>query len=323
MNIGSLRRERATPCSLELPSARAVVEPGSALDSARYVVGAMMTPSHASFGARLSDSCRAHALPLALFEVPTVHHSISVKGGDDPRYTKSQFIRFLLDRFERPVLYLDVDCVVTQYPALIDELMSARVDFAIFNWLAEEHTEAYVRTEMTVPDGSASRVMRDRFYRFSHSIDSICDTQLLCSGAVQWWNRTAPAVTLLAQWQRVIERCPGSADDKCLDHAFNNYPSGAAHLRAAWLPKGYARYAWWIYERPFIDHPEFPASINGFVPLDELDGKRRIYTQSLKQHEVAYVFPKDCLIDTQTRTLLRPSAQGWRPVAAFSTPLWL
>jgi hypothetical protein len=140
---------------------------------------------------------------------------------------------------------------------------------------------------------------------------------------VQWWNRTAAANILLERWQDVIERSPGSADDKCLDHAFNNYPAMAQPLRAAWLPKGYARYGWWIYERPIIDHPDIPASAEGFVPLDELDGKRRIYTQWLKQPEIAYVFPKDCLIDTRTRTLLRLSEQGWRPMAKFSTPLWL
>jgi hypothetical protein len=291
--------------------------------AARYVVGAMMTPSHARFGVRLANSCRAHSLPLALFEVPTVHRSISAKGSDDSRYTKARFIRSLLDRFECPVLYLDVDCVVAQHPARIDELLAARVDFAVFNWLAEEHTEAYVPAEVSVHDGSAHRITTDRFYRFSHSIDSLCARQLLCSGAVQWWNRTPAASTLLEQWQRVIERSPGSADDKCLDHAFNNYPAEAGHLRAAWLPKGYARYAWWIYERPCIDHPEIPATAKGFVPLDELDGKRRIYTQYLKQPEVAYVFPKDCLIDTQTRTLLRPSSHGWQPVAPISTPLWL
>jgi hypothetical protein len=172
---------------------------------------------------------------------------------------------------------------------------------------------------VTAADGPVSS---DRFYRFSHSIDSWSDTQLLCSGAVQWWNRTAPARQLLEQWQGVIERSPRSADDKSLDYAFNNFPAGAA-LRAAWLPKSYARIGWWIYERPVIDHPEIPAPASGFVQLDELNGKRRIYTQALRPHEVAYVFPKDCLIDTQTRTLLRLSSQGWRPVGPFATPLWL
>lgn len=305
---------------LALPSAREVVHPGPALDAARFVLGAMSTPSHAAFGARLADSCRAQELPLALFEVPAVHRSISVKGSDDPCYTKANFIRFLLDRYQRPVLYLDADCVVEQRPSLIEDLLAAQVDFAIFNWLAEEHTEAYVRTEVTAPDGSISK---DRFYRFSHSIDSKSNTQLLCSGAVQWWNRTAPAMRLLEQWQGVIERSPRSADDKSLDYAYNNCPPGGAGLRAAWLPKSYARYAWWIYQRPVIDHPQIPATASGFVPLDELDGKRRIYTHALQEAQVAYVFPKDCLIDTHTRTLLRPSEAGWQPAGAFSIPLWL
>lgn len=212
---------------------------------------------------------------------------------------------------------------MVEHPVLVDQLLGSQVDFAIFNWLAEEHTEAYVRADVTVADGSGSRPARDRFYRFSHSIDSICSRQLLCSGAVQWWNRTTAANALLEQWQRVIERSSGSADDKCLDHAFNNCPPEAPPMRAAWLPKSYARYAWWIYERPFIDHPDIPATADGFVPLDELDGKRRIYTQWLKEPEVAHVFPKDCLIDTHSRTLLRLSGQVWRPVARFSTPLWL
>jgi hypothetical protein len=309
--------------ALEPPAARALVEPGSAADAARFVVAAMLTPSHARFGARLADSCRAHSLPLALFEVPAVHRSISVKGSDDLRYTKANFIRFLLGRFHRPILYLDADCVVAQPPALIDQLHAAQVDFAIFNWLAEQHTEAYVPARIAVDEGSGPRPTSERFFRFSHAIDTKCDRQLLCSGAVQWWNRTAPAIALLDQWQRVIERAAGSADDKCLDYAFNNFPAGAAPLRSAWLPKAYARYRWWIYERPVIDHPEVPASAAGFVQLDALDGKRRIYPQLLKELEVPYVFPKDCLIDAEARLLLRLTGQGWRPVGRFSTALWL
>jgi hypothetical protein len=121
----------------------------------------------------------------------------------------------------------------------------------------------------------------------------------------------------------VIERSPGSADDKCLDFAFNNYSNSAGTLRAAWLEKSYARYAWWIYERPVIDHPELPHSGYGFVALDELDGKHRIYTDSVQQPSVNYVFPEDCLIDTQSRVLLRSDGGTWRPAGAVSIPLWL
>jgi len=38
---------------------------------------------------------------------------------------------------------------------------------------------------------------------------------------------------------------------------------------------------------------------------------------------VSYVFPKDVLIDTGTRTLLRFHAGAWQAVGSFTTPLWL
>jgi len=295
----------------------------------------MMTPSHSYYGERLSESCRRHSLPLALFEVPVVHRSISVKGSDDLRFTKPNFIRFVLRRYRCPVLYVDVDCVIAQRPAYIDALRAADKDFAIFNWLAEVHTEAYVPADVTRWDTLAKVATVTRFYRFSHSIDHLSDTQLLCSGAVQWYNTTSAALRLLDAWQSVIERSPRSADDKCLDYAFNNaspstqplsraqWVKDAQPLRAAWLPKPYARYAWWIYEEPVIDHPDIPSSGHGFVPLVELDGKPRIHESALRQNAVHYVFPKECLIDTESRTVLRLLDGAWHTVGGFTVPLWL
>jgi tetratricopeptide (TPR) repeat protein len=298
----------------EFPFLRAVCDPGADLPAGAYVVGAMMTPDFTRCGERLAASCRAHSLPLALFEVPTVHRSISVKGSGDPRYTKANFVSFLLERYGRPVLYLDVDCVIAQRPERIERLMADRVDFAIFNWLAEEHTEAYV---------PANLEPRGRFYRFSHSIDHRSDTQLLCSGAVQWYHRTPAARALLDAWQAVIERAPGAADDKCLDLAFNNFPQRSPRLNWAWLEKPYARIAWWIYVPPVIDHPEIPHLNDGFVGLDELDGRPRIHYGHVQPQAVSYIFPKELLIDTETRTLLRLEAGNWRPQRVFSTELWL
>ena len=300
--------------SAAFPFLRSVSDPGGG-HAPEYVVGAMMTPSHAAFGARLAASCRAHGLPLALYEVPSVHRSISVHGADDPRQTKANFVKFLLDRYQRAVLYLDVDCVVTDSPvALTRLLMEQQVDFAIFNWLAEEHTEAYVPADVAPPG---------RFYRFSHSIDHYSRTQLLCSGAVQWYANTAGARGLLDAWQTVVERAPGTADDKCLDFAFNNAAAGAAPVRAAWLDKRYARYAWWIYVRPVINHPEFPAPGCDFLPLHHLDDQPRIHTDKLTMPAVRPVFDRELLIDTHARTLLRLCAGTWRTVGSFSIPLWL
>jgi hypothetical protein len=307
---------------VEFPFSRAVAEPALDALSGRYVVGAMMTPSHAHLGERLASSCRAYSLPLALYEVPFVHRSISPAGIADLRYTKANFVRFLMQRYGHPVLYLDVDCVIVQRPSLFDQLLTAGVDFAIFNWLAEEHTEAYVPADITVP-GEVVVDGEQRFYRFSHSIDAASKVQLLCSGAVQWYHHTAVAWQLLELWQSVIERAPGCADDNCLDFACNNFPREAPPLKAMWLDKSYARYAWWIYQPPVIDHPEFPRLRGNFEPLDEMQGRRRIYTDTLELRNVKYAFPKDCLIDTKTRTLLRLRDGVWHTLGPFSTPLWL
>jgi tetratricopeptide (TPR) repeat protein len=300
---------------------RAVCEPQRPADTAGFVAAAMMTPSYAHFGERLAASCRAHAVPLALFAVPGVHRSISAAGIEDLRYTKANFVHFLLERYGRPVLYLDVDCEIVQQPVLFQELLTGQVDFAIFNWFAAEHTEAYIPA--AVDGGDAQRPSEHRFYRFSHSIDVMSDTQLFCSGAVQWYNNTESARHLLKTWQGVIERAPGRADDKCLDLAFNNYPADAPRLKTSWLDKRYARIAWWIYERPVIDHPEFPGTGAGFAQLEAVDGQPRFHMDGLRQTDVTPVFPKDCLIDSETRTLLRWVDGTWQSAGSVSVPLWL
>jgi hypothetical protein len=308
---------------LEFPFVRAASEPQLNKHTPGYVVGVMMTASHANVGERLRRSCRIHSLPLALFEVPCVHRSISPRGSDDLRFTKANFVSFLHARYRCPVLYLDADCVVEQHPALIDRWISAQTDFAIFNWFAEAHTEAYVPTVITVQQGGERRVTRDRFYRFSHSVDWTSESQLFCSGAVQWYRNSQAARRLLAHWQDTIERAPGRADDKCLDYAFNNLPAGGAPLRTSWLEKRYARYAWWIYERPVIDHPELPSSGEGHLPFDELAGRPRFHMESLRAHPVEYVFPKPSLIDTQSRTLFRLGEGRWVTAGSVTVPLWL
>jgi hypothetical protein len=308
--------------SLHFPYLRAHSDPRPVPAVPGYVIGAMMTPSHARFGERLAASCHRHSLPLALFEVPTVHRSISPKGSDDLTYTKANFVHFLLTRYGRPVLYVDVDCVIAQPPIRIQEILAQQKDFAIFNWLAEMHTEAYVPADLSRWEAFARTARPGRFYRFSHSIDDSTDSQLLCSGAVQWYNTTSAAALLLENWQAAIERAPGTADDKCLDFAFNNFPRQTP-LTPAWLDKRYARYAWWIYAEPVIDHPEMPFSGEGFVPLVELDGKPRIHREALRRQAVHHVFPKDCLIDTETRTLMRLRDGVWHAVGRFTMPLWL
>jgi len=303
---------------------RAIEEPDEEqLRNARFLVGTMMTASHAHLGERLINSCQSFSLPIALFEIPTVHCSISPMGSEDLSYTKANFIHFLLERYSKPVVYIDVDCEILKYPERIDALLNDHVDFAIFNWLAEEDTASFKPVEVVLKEAGGARVIRDRFFKFSHAFNFYSTSQLVCSGAVQFYNITPAAKILLTAWHEIIESSPHSADDHCLDFAFNNREANIKDISFAWLDKSYARYAWWIYTEPVINHPDFPASGHQTVSIDQRGWKKRVYLNLTEQQATPMVFPCDCLIDTLEKTLVHIQDGQLVQYAAFSTKLYL
>jgi hypothetical protein len=306
------------------PTARKLVEPTIAERRAQpFVVAAMATPSHAAAAMRLAASCRLFDLPIAVYEVPSVHRSISPRGTDDPAYTKASFLSHVLDEYRCPVLYIDADCVVVEMPQLMAHVATSS-DFAIYNWLADEHTEAYAPIDYPTVDARGQEVViRNRFYRFSHRIDVLHHTQLICSGAVQLYAPTAPARALLESWQEAILFFPGVADDHCLDFAINNRLSDFPAISLQWLPKEYARIAWWIYARPVIDHPGLPYRGQGFVPLSDPLGRKQAYLDDARPSGVEPYFPTDCIIDTERRQLIRLAGNGRLAFTPFDRPLWL
>lgn len=312
------------PFPLAFPTDRPLAEP-TADELARhpFVVTTMATASHRPLAGRLLDSARRHALPVAAYAVPAVHRSISPAGSSDPALTKANLISAVLERFGRPVLYVDADCVFARFPARVPQLVADGRDFAIFNWLAEEHTEAYRPVAVPVGQGAARAVEHGRYYGFSHSVDLASDSQLICSGAVQFYGTSDGARQLLAAWQAAIGEFPGTADDQCLDFAFNNRGAALAGLRTAWLGKAYMRCAWWIYERPVIDHPEMPSAGSGFAPFVARDARQRFYPGQVRPHPVEYVFPRDCLVDTRQRLLCRVAGNTLVPVKRLARDLWL
>jgi hypothetical protein len=283
-----------------------------------FLVAAMCTAEYANRASRLAASCRAASVPFVIYRVPQVHRSISPRGGANDAYAKSNFIHFLLNEYHRPILYVDADCVFASYPTVIEAVASRGCDFAIYNWLADEHTDCFVPVEMRMPSGEFDRT---RFYRFSHAIDHYASDQLICSGAVQFYADTAPARLLLAQWWETIRAFPDAADDPCLDFAFNNF-AREAKVTASWLPKTYARYAWWIYAEPVIDHPEFPNS-GGFADIPETDGRRRFYPERTEIRQVVRLFPRDGIIDTAERMILKPVDGRLQPVGRTDHNFWL
>ena len=114
-------------------------------------------------------------------------------------------------------------------------------------------------------------------FKYSNSIEPICNSQLICSGAVQYCASTESSRNLLEYWQNIIEYNNGAADDYCLDFAFNNFNS-THKLNYYWLPKAYARYAWWIFDEPVIDHPQIPNTSTKWKEATDLIGRKRFYS---------------------------------------------
>jgi hypothetical protein len=274
--------------------------------NAPFIVCAMFTPGYRLKAERLATSLEQLGLAHALFETPQIHRSISGRGSDDIAFAKPRFIASMLQRFARPVLYVDADVVFRQPPALIAALCANKIDFAIYNWLTDSENDAWM------PAGAPG------LWKFYFAMDALSDSQLAASGAVQFWNNTQSAHALLAAWDAALSGFPGVQDDHCLDFAFNHAGAG---LRHHWLPKAYARYAFWMYADPVIDHPDFPAPQAGqFAAL----GMKRVDAAKItmptqKQHP----FPRNALIDTAKNLLLMPQANGSRAAMPLVRPLFL
>ena len=264
-----------------------------------YIVGAMFTASYAQKAERLVASCERFGLPYAIHEVQAVHQSIHSLGVDDLAYTKANFIHHLMVTHRKPVLYVDVDCEFVAEPHFISELVGSGCDFAIYNWLADEYTDAFIPIELGVgPDGPPTK---NRFFRYFRGIDWFSTTQLVCSGCVQFYGNSAAARQMLSEWHGTIAIFPGTADDECLTFAFNNRTPPPATLNVRWLPKAYARISWWIYEKPVINHGDLPQLVSRFKNFNNVDtGERKVwYPSAAELRTVSGPFPRDCIIDAE------------------------
>lgn len=275
-----------------------------------FVVVSMFTPSHRDPATRLATSLAQLGLPFAIYEVPAVHRSISPRGIDDPAFTKANFISFVLDEFRAPILYVDCDCVFRVEPKRVRALVADGCDFAIYNWLADEHTDAFEPVHVPAA-GIPSDNARPSLFRYSHSIDWFAPDQLLSSGAVQFYANSAMVRDLLAAWSTAIRDCPGVPDDQCLDYAFNYRRPTTRNARWAWFDKAYARYLFWIYVRPIIDHPQIPAPSNpAAATIMSAIGVPRWRMDNAEMRAEGRLFPRDAIIDAERRIILRPSIAG-------------
>jgi len=282
-----------------------------------FVVVSMFTPEFRAQADRLAASISQLGLPFALYEIPAVHTSTSPKGIDEIAFSKANFINWTLLTYGCPVLYVDADVVFSKLPSTIPALRQNDVDFACYNWLADESTDAYRPTPVTL-DGTH---FTDRFYTYSHAVDSFDATQLMSSGPVQYYS--VGSLSLLLAWLNVVNLLPTVPDDQSLDYA-HNFVVDRTRLRTNWLGKEYCRYPWWPHVEPVIRHVGFPAPYNPARNFTNTTGKPRIDEAKTRTLPARGPFPRDCLIDTKDRVLFRLDAKGViAPFSRFAMPLWL
>jgi len=263
------------------------VKEASSGEGDSFIACGMFTRNYTTKALNLQDSLNKFGLPYALYEIPSIHSSISHHGNTSSPFNKPKFIRALLDRYKLPILYLDVDCVIENTPDLINEIARQEYDFAIFNWLKNERNDAYAPINTSLGP--------NRFYAYSHGFNVYDESQLRCSGAVQFWNNTKQAYNLLARWNAAIDKNPNAADDICLDFSYNNY-FDKGMMKSYWLPKSYARYAFWIFDKPIINHPDLPHVGSQFQELKLNQGEFLVDEGFFQRRaEIFYIQPNTFL----------------------------
>lgn len=313
----SARRPNSLSVNVTQPK-MSLVFGGMAHKTSAFVVCAMFTESYKEKALRLAQSLDILNMSHALYEIPHVHSSTSPKGSNNADYAKANFILHVLEKTQRPVLYIDADCVVLKPLDLIKKISAESYDFAIFNWLSSERNDAYLPYPVDL-EGSEFK----RYYGFSHQIDVTSGTQLICSGAVQFWGQTAAAKHLLRTWLDTVQRNPFSEDDKSLDFAFNNKSILHAALKPFWLPKSHVRYPFWIFDEPTISHPDFPFVGTDWEEISDSAGRQRLYSENGTRKTHSLYLPPGSFLDTQTGDILNQAGSGFANAGKISMKYWL
>jgi len=274
------------------------------LDKSTFIVCAMFAagnPLYMKYADRLALSCARYKLPFCIYQVPAVHKSIHPRGQADLSFTKAQFIFSNMMRFPgKNILYVDVDIFFVGHPERIVQISNADYDFAIYNWSSDEHNEAYMPINRKIEVGNR----HSDLYCFSHSIDFYCADQLICSGGVQFYRNAEAAKKILEYWQKFISLYPDYADDESLDYVYNNFILDAINVKAYWLDKAYLRLPWWPHIKPIIIHLGLPTSLRNCC-IKEVDNRQRFYIEKCTKKMGALLFPRDCIIDTKEKVLLK------------------
>ena len=177
----------------------------------------------------LKKSLEAHGLDHAvhLFES---HGDWNKNNNQKPR-----FILEMLEKHSMPVVWLDADCEVCKKPELILGLAERKIDFASYNWYADDDN---VLTKGSNP-----------LHAYNPHLHAI-------SGGVLYIDYNDFMLRFVDLWRDLCECRPDIVDDHFLcGLLYMRRFGGKKNLNCEWLPKAYNRMGvLWPDVDPVIDH---------------------------------------------------------------------
>lgn len=206
-----------------------------------YIICSMFTNNYYKYLNRFKYSILNQNLPVAIYLLPDIHHSITMKGSEDMRFTKHNFILSCLERYQTDILFLDIDLVLLSYPYIFDFI---NTDFAIYNWLADLENTGYIFDQ------------NQNKYTPAQEIRYYTTDQMIGTGPVHYWKPTEASKILLTNLATYLAKTPYASDDHMID-IFYNFRD--FDISATWLPKEYCRFPWYPHIKPVILHTDWPA----------------------------------------------------------------
>jgi len=268
----------------------------------KFIVCAMATTHQEIYSQqanRLFSSCQKYHIPCVIYSVPKVHQSTSLKGSNDPAYTKANFIYYILEKYPNAyIFYVDADVLFMAYPEITAYLIENNIDFAVYNWLSAEHNEKYIPIDPKDPE-----------YQHLYFYFGVCayysTKQLICGGCCQIYRNSKQARNLLQNCFNMNCLYPDLPDDEILDYTYNNFILDKTDCTVFWLDASYCRCYWWIYVKPVVLHPDIHSSVDR-IHVTELNNLKRAYFDKCEQRTQTThppILPIDWIINVKNKQL--------------------
>lgn len=272
-------------------------------DDNDFLVVSFFTQSYKNKAQRFVESVENFKLNYKVFEIPTIHYSKSNKGSYDINYCMPKLILKVIEKYNVPILFLDVDMVITEKPQLIFDINKKKIDFAIYNWFDDPENDGYLPIKLDI-DTNKGKISK-KFYINSLGVklinDPKKDRQLFSSGGVAYFSNRSISIRLLNEWLENIKRYPKAPDDQLLDYTFNYTTGVKKDLNVEWLTKSYCRVHWWIFDRPVINHPS-NLSHREDDNFFKITGKQRFKIENTKKR-LTERYSKNELIDVENKSV--------------------